>query len=218
MKSAILFGASGLIGSILLQELLDNQSYDKVTIVVRRPLPIQHPKLTTLIGDYHSLSGLKDQIHADEVFITLGTTKKRTPDQTEYYRIDHDYPVLAASIAKANGARSVLLVSAVGANPNSNIFYIRTKGKVEEDIIALGFKHTYIFQPSMLMGDRKEHRPLEKFLIGAFSAINPLLIGSLKKYRGIQDKDLAKAMIAAASDATVNVKRYQWKDMNESKK
>ena len=139
MKSAILFGASGLVGSSLLTQLLDHPGYDKVTIVVRKPLPIKHSKLIMIIGDYAALPGLKDQIRADDVFIALGTTKKKTPDQNEYYRVDHDYPVLAASIAKENGARSVLLVSAIDANANSKIFYVRTKGEVEADIIALGF-------------------------------------------------------------------------------
>ena len=214
MKSAILFGASGLVGYSLLTQLLDHPGYDKVTIVVRKPLPIKHSKLIMIIGDYAALPGLKDQIRADDVFIALGTTKKKTPDQNEYYRVDHDYPVLAASIAKENGARSVLLVSAIDANANSKIFYVRTKGEVEADIIALGFEHTYIFRPSMLVGDRKESRPAERLFIGLFAVINPLLRGSWKRYRSIKVKDLAAAMINAADDSTVKVKRYHWQDMH----
>jgi len=215
MKTAILFGASGLVGSHLLTELLNNPEYTRVTVVVRKPLPMEHAKLQQLVGDYHALPSLKKEIQADEIFIALGTTRKNTPDQTEYYRVDHDYPVLAASLAKENGAQSVLLVSAVGANPKSNLFYVRTKGKVEEDIIGLGFEHTYIFQPSMLMGNRLEHRPMEQFLIGAFRVLNPLLVGGWKKYRGIWVADLAKAMIAAANDTRVKVKRYCWEDISK---
>ena len=215
MKSAILFGASGLVGSSLLNQLLDNPAYNKVIIVVRKPLPVQHPKLTMVVGDYSSLPNLKPQLKADEVFIALGTTKKKTPDQNEYYRIDHDYPVLAATIAKGNGARSVLLVSAIDANANSKIFYVQTKGKVEADIMALGFDHTYIFRPSMLVGDRKESRPAERFFIGLFSILNPLLAGSWKRYHSIHVKDLAAAMINAANDPTVTVKRYHWQDMRD---
>jgi uncharacterized protein YbjT (DUF2867 family) len=213
MKSAILFGASGLVGSSLLTQLLENSAYDKVIIVVRKPLSVQHPKLTMLIGDYASLPSLKPQLRADEIFIALGTTKKKTPDQTEYYQIDHDYPVLAAGIAKDNGARSVLLVSAIDANANSKIFYVRTKGQVEADLIALGFDHTYIFRPSMLVGDRKESRPAERFLIGLFSILNPLFAGSWKRYHSIHVNDLAKAMINAANDPAITVKRYHWQDM-----
>jgi len=215
MKSAILFGASGLVGSSLLNQLLDNPAYNKVIIVVRKPLPVQHPKLTMVVGDYSSLPNLKPQLKADEVFIALGTTKKKTPDQNEYYRIDHDYPVLAATIAKGNGARSVLLVSAIDANANSKIFYVQTKGKVEADIMALGFDHTCIFRPSMLVGDRKESRPAERFFIGLFSILNPLLAGSWKRYHSIHVKDLAAAMINAANDPTVTVKRYHWQDMRD---
>ena len=100
MKKAILFGASGFIGSFLLNELLNNSEYESVTIVVRKDLNIQHPKLKTIIGDFNTLNSLKNEIIADEVFITLGTTKKNTPDTKLYYQVDHDYPVLAAKIAK----------------------------------------------------------------------------------------------------------------------
>jgi uncharacterized protein YbjT (DUF2867 family) len=213
MKSAILFGASGLVGSSLLTQLLENPAYDKVMTVVRKPLPVQHPKLKMLIGGYSSLPDVKPQLRADEIFIALGTTKKKTPDQKEYYQIDHDYPVLAASIAKDNGSRAVLLVSAIDANANSKIFYVRTKGQVEADIIALGFEQTYIFRPSMLVGDRKESRPAERFFIGLFSILNPLLAGSWKRYHSIHVNDLAAAMINAANDPTVTVKRYHWQDM-----
>ncbi len=215
MRSALLFGASGLVGASLLNQLLENSAYDKVIVVVRRPLPIKHPKLTTLIADYASLPALTAQLKADELFIALGTTKKITPDQNEYYQIDHDYPVLAASIAKANGTRSVLLVSAIGANPKSTIFYVKTKGEVEADIIALGFEHTYIFRPSMLVGDRKESRPAERFFIGLFSFLNPLLAGSWKRYHSIHATDLAAAMINAANDQGVTIKRYHWQDMGD---
>src|ERR1700709_618845 len=182
MKQAILFGASGYVGSCLLDELLNNSDYSEVTVVVRKALDVSHPKLRTLIGDFSSLPGLKENIAGDEVFITLGTTKKKTPDEKLYYQVDHDYPVLAAKIAKERGAKAVFVVTAVGADAGSGIFYVRTKGETERDIIALGFERTSIFRPSMIMGNRKESRPLEKFLIGLFRVINPVF-GS-GKYRG----------------------------------
>jgi uncharacterized protein YbjT (DUF2867 family) len=214
MKKAILFGASGFIGSYLLDELLGNADYERVTIVVRKGLNINHPKLKTVIGDYHSLPDLKEDIVADEIFIALGTTKKRTPNRDEYYQIDHDYPVLAAKIAKEKGAGSVFVVSAVGANAQSGIFYVRTKGETERDIIALNFDHTYIFRPSMLMGSRKEERPMEKILIAIWSIINPLLPGKLSKYKGITGAAVAKAMVDAAKNQSEKVRIYHWKEMN----
>jgi len=215
MKKAILFGASGFVGSYLLNDLLQSDIYDEVTIVVRKPLNIQHPKLRMLLSDYHNLPQNKSYLVADDVFIALGTTKKKTPDQKEYYQIDHDYPVLAAELTKANGAKSVLLVSAVGANANSSIFYVKTKGEAERDIIALNFEHTHIFRPSMIMGNRDESRPLEKVFIKAFSVINTLLIGGLKKYRGISAQKIAKAMINAAQTELDKPKIYHWEDMQK---
>jgi len=216
MKKAIIFGASGFIGSYLLQELLNSPDYALVTVVVRRPLALNHPKLNVLIGDYNSLPLLKQSITGDDVFIALGTTKANTPDQQLYYRVDHDYPVFAATIAKENGATSVLLVSAVGPNADSKIFYIRTKGETERDIIALKYKYTHIFRPSMLMGNRtNEKRPMEKFLIGLFRVINPLFMGSISKFRGIEGKDVAKAMAHAAQQPHGAVNIYEWKEMKE---
>lgn len=214
MKTAILFGASGFIGSFLLDELLNDPRYERITVVVRKALAIHHPKLVMLIGDYHSLPTLKEKLVADEVYIALGTTKKNTPDQKLYYEVDHDYPVLAAKLAKQNGAKSVLLVSAVGPNLNSGIFYIRTKAETERDITALNFVHTHIFRPSMLMGNRKEKRVMEKILIHIFSVINPLFIGSLSKYRGIEGKSLAKAMVIVANTGQSTPAIYEWKEIN----
>lgn len=214
MKKAILFGASGFIGSHLLQELLSNDDYEHITIVVRKDQNISHPKLQTLIGDFHSLPKLIENIPVDEVFITLGTTKKHTPDQKEYYQIDHDYPVLAAKIAKENGAKSVFIVTAIGANSNSKIFYSRTKGDAERDIIALDFEHTHIFEPSMILGNRKEYRASEKALIKVFRFINPIFVGKARKYKGIEGKNIAIAMNNAAKNQTEKVKIYQWTEMS----
>jgi uncharacterized protein YbjT (DUF2867 family) len=214
MKKALLFGASGLVGSYLLQELLNNDAYGQVTIVVRRTLNIQHQKLITIAGDYATLPGLKEELVADEIFIALGTTKKKTPDKKEYYQIDHDYPVLAASLAKENGATAVFIVSAIGADAGSRIFYTRTKGEMERDIIALNYNHTHIFRPSLIKGERKENRPLEKVFMKIWPAVDLLLAGErLKKYKGIQAHDIAKAMIAAAQQPSAKLNIYYWQQM-----
>lgn len=213
MKKAILFGASGFIGSYLLGDLLNNPEYDQVTVVVRKPLNMTHAKLKTLIGDFRTLPNLKADLVADEVFIALGTTKKNTPQPEEYYHVDHDYPILAAKIAKENGAKSVFIVTAIGANAGSNFFYVKTKGETERDIKALDFQHTHIFQPSMIVGTRKEERAMEKTLIKTWTIINPLLVGDLNRYKGIDGKDVAKAMVNAAKKQTDKVKIYQWRDM-----
>lgn len=215
MKKAVLFGANGFIGSYLLTYLLDSADYEVVTVVVRKKLTIHHPKLKVLIGDYHSLSGLKEDIQADEIFITLGTTKRKTPDLKAYYEIDHDYPVLAAKIAQEQGAKAAFLVTAVGANAKSGVFYLRTKGDVERDLIALDFERVSIFRPSMLMGNREENRPLERFFMAIWWFIGPLLIGKgLGKYRGISGQEVAKAMMKAAKKQREKLKIYHWQEMH----
>jgi uncharacterized protein YbjT (DUF2867 family) len=215
MKKAILFGASGFIGSFLLDELLHNSGYGQVIVVVREALNVNHPKLKTLVGNYSSLPDLKEDMAADDIFITLGTTLKNTPNKDEYYQVDHDYPVLASKIMKENGAKSVFIVTAVGANAKSKISYVRTKGETERDIIALDFEHTNIFRPSMLLGNRKEHRPFEKSLMKIWAAVDLILIGKLKRYRGIEGKDVAKAMALAAKDPSEKVNIYEWEQMND---
>jgi len=215
MKNAIVFGSSGFVGSYLLSELLNSSDYGQVTAVVRKSLNITHQKLRTVIGDYNSLAGVKSEIDADEVFIALGTTKANSPNEADYYKVDHDYPVLAARIAKERGAKSVFLVSAVGANPRSKVFYVRTKGETERDVIALDFEDTHIFRPSMILGNRKEKRSLlEAALMRFWSALNPLLIGKADKYKGITGQDIAKAMMKSAKNKTEKLKIYQWKEMH----
>jgi uncharacterized protein YbjT (DUF2867 family) len=214
MKKAILFGASGFVGTYLLNDLLNNSNYEEVTIVVRKDLNIRHPKLKILIGDYRSLSDLKKHIVADDVFITLGTTKKKTPKQDEYYRIDHDYPVLAAKIAQENEATSVFIITSIGANSNSSVFYIRTKGETERDIIALNFKHTHIFRPSMIMGNRKEKSSAERIFLKIWKVINPVFIGKMNKYKGLSAEKIAKAMNNSAKNPSEKIKIFHWAEMN----
>src|ERR1700722_1384567 len=215
MKRAVVFGSSGFVGSHLLSELLNNSDYGEVTALARKSLNINHPRLRTVIGDYNSLASVKSKIAADEVFIALGTTKKNSPKKEDYYQVDHDYPVLAARISKESGAKSVFLVTAVGANPNSKFFYVRTKGETERDVIALNFEHTYIFRPSMILGNRKQKRSqLEAALIGFWSALNPLLAGKADKYKGITAEDIAKAMLKSAKNQTQKLKIYHWREMH----
>lgn len=213
MKKAIVFGANGFIGSYLLEMLLNSPDYEQVTVVVRKQLQTKHPKLKVLIGDFQSLPNLKGELVGDELFIALGALKKKTPDQSEYYQIEHDYPLLAAKLAKENGAQSLFIVTAIGANPKSSVFYVRTKGETERDLIALDFKHTHIFRPSMLLGNRKEDRPLERFLIKVWKVIDPLFVGGMNRYRGIDGKDVAVAMMRAAKNPAKKVNIYQWNEM-----
>lgn len=213
MKKAIVYGASGLVGSYILETLLNSPDYEQIIAVVRKDLNIRHAKLLTLAGDFSSLPDLTKGIAVDEVYIALGTTRKKTPDQKEYYRIDHDYPVLAAKSAKENGAKTVLLVSSIGANTKSKAFYTRTKGETEQDLINLDFDHTCIFRPSLILGNRKEKRIIEKSFMAVWKVINPVLSGKMNKYKGIEAKNMARAMVGAANHPDGKVKIFYWKEM-----
>ncbi|AFD08844.1 Rossmann-fold NAD(P)-binding domain-containing protein [Solitalea canadensis] len=195
MKSALIIGASGLVGTDCLHLVLENQNIDKVTILVRKLLPISHKKLTQLIIDFNLLENYKNDIKADIVFCCIGSTMKKAGTKENYELIDRIYPREIAKIALVNGATHFLLVSAMGANKDSAIFYNKLKGLVENDIKELGYRIVSIFRPSLLVGDRKEHRTGESFWIKLMNIINPLLLGSLKKYRSIKTIDVAKAMV-----------------------
>lgn len=212
-KSALVFGATGLIGGHLLRALLNSPVYGEVTAVVRRDTGIQHPKLKQLYADLQSVSEISRQLVADDVFCCLGTTRKKTPDLQDYYRIDHDYPVIAATFSKENGAQAFLLVSAVGANADSSNFYLRMKGETERDISTVGFEKLAIFRPSLLTGQRKEARWMEKLSEGVLAILNPLLMGRWKRYRSIPAASVARAMYKAAQNDINGIHYYYGNEM-----
>ncbi len=194
MKKAIIAGASGLIGSHLLQIILDGNGYDEVLILVRKELSVQHKKLTQLVVDYADLKDYTDSIKGNAVFCCLGTTKKKTPDENEYRKIDHDYPLQLAQIAKHNNIAQYHLVSAASANASSKIFYSRLKGETENDIIKVAPQSLHIYRPMLLTGNRNETRTGEGIATAIFKVLDPLLIGGLKKYRSIAGEIVAKTM------------------------
>ncbi len=198
---AIIAGATGLIGHDLLQQLLEHPDYTKVTALVRKKLPQQHPKLKQLMLDFDRLEDYKDEILGDVVFCALGTTKNKTPDQAQYRKIDHQYPLDLAFIAQQNGVSQYHLVSALGASEKSAIFYSKLKGEVERDLKTIPFKSIHIYRPSLLDGKRKEHRSIERVMIAMMRILNPLLMGSLKKYRSIKAGKVASAMLRQSVQA-----------------
>lgn len=193
-KKAIILGASGLIGSELLTLLLNSDSYTEVNAFLRGPLTVQHPKLKQEITNFNNLEELKPKIQADVIFCCLGSTKKKTPNLKDYKKVDHDIPLFFAKEGLTNNLSQFHLVSALGANSNSSNFYTQLKGEIEQDLKMLAIPSLFIYQPSFLEGNRKENRPLEKVMLGLMKLINPLLVGSLRKYQSIKAKDVAKAM------------------------
>ena len=215
MKKALILGASGFVGSELLNQLLNNSVYSEITVVVRKSLNINNQKLKILIGDFNSMPKLIENISVDEIFIALGAIQNNKQSSNEFYQIEHDYPLIASKTVKQNGAKAVFLVTAAGANPNSKFKYVKTKGETERDIIALGFEHTHIFRPTMIVGKRKDKRPFEKIGMKVWKLIHPIFIGRQKNYYEIDGKDIARAMNNAASRQAEKVKIYNWKEMTD---
>jgi len=194
-KKAILLGASGLIGNNLLTQLLNSPAYSEVLTIGRKPLNFEHPKLKELIVDFDHIDQYSSEIKGNVVFCCLGTTNSKTPDKVQYKKIDYQYPLDIGSIAQSNGATAYHLVSSMGADVNSSMFYPKTKGEVERDLKAIPFKSIYIYRPSLLDGNRAEERTAEKIMIRLMRFLNPLLIGGLKKYRSIKIETVASAML-----------------------
>ena len=193
-KKAIIAGASGLIGSELVNLLLKQPEYDEVVLLVRKQLRLSNDKLRQIIINFDELEAYTDQINGHVVFSCLGTTKKQTPDLALYRTIDHDYPLKLAHIAKQNNVRQFHLVSSLGANAGSSFFYTKLKGETEEALKAIGLTCLNIYQPSVLVGNRKKTRLAERLVVAIMRFINPLLIGGWKKYRSICAGTIASAM------------------------
>ena len=194
VNKAVIAGASGLVGGELLQLLLQETYYDEVLILVRKEISLQHKKLVQLIVDFDNLDKVRSGINGHALFCCLGSTKSKTPNLKVYRKIDHDYPVKLAQIAKQNQIPQYHLVSAIGANSKSSNFYTKMKGETEEDIQSVGLKSLHIYQPSLLTGNRKEHRLAERIATKVMKVIDPLLIGGLKKYQSISAATVARAM------------------------
>ena len=200
MKTALLFGASGLVGSHLLNQLIKDTNYSKIKLFVRSVTEIIDPKVEIIKIDFNNLQNHKKDFKGDDCFFCIGTTKKNSSDKDEYRRVELDIPKEIAKIAKLNLVNSFIFVSAIYANPNSSGDYVRFKGLVEEELKRLNFPKLALMRPSFLMGDRKEKRVGEKIGIFVFKLLSPLLLGPFKKMRPIHSETVAKAMIKAANE------------------
>ena len=198
MKTALLFGSSGLIGGHLLNILIQNNDYDKIKIFVRSEPEIKETKIEIVKADFNDLKKHIEDIKGDDCFFCIGTTKKNSPDKNEYKRIERDIPLEIAEIAKSNLVNSFIYVSSGFADPKNPGVYLRYKGEVEEELKKLNFSKLGIMRPSFLMGNRKEKRFGEKIGIFLFKLLSPLFLGPFKKMKPIQAEEVAKAMINVA--------------------
>ncbi|MFC5271797.1 oxidoreductase [Adhaeribacter terreus] len=207
-KTALIAGASGLVGSYLLRMLLQSSHYDKVISVGRRKLELEHPKLEQRIVDFDKLA-VTNNLIADNIFCCLGTTMKQAGSKENFYKVDYTYVVELAKATSKHFARQFLVVSAMGADPDSKFYYNRVKGDMEKAVKELPFTAVHIFRPSLLTGDRQESRLGEKIGEAVLSVLNPIMLGPLKKYRSVPARCVAKAMLLTALESGGGVKVHE---------
>jgi len=194
-KNILLIGASGLIGSELVQLLLRDDKIKTVKVFVRKSLAITDQKLIEILVNFEHLEDFKHEFQGDALFCCIGTTRNKTPDLVAYKAIDYGIVLAAANLAKKNQVPQVHLVSAIGAAVSSKIFYNRLKGEIEKDVLKLDFPTTVIYQPAMLIGKRIESRPAEFIAQKLMPFFDVFLLGKAKKYHSIKAKKVAESML-----------------------
>lgn len=200
MKTAILFGASGLVGGQCLKQLLENPAYGRVLSIGRRSLGVTHPKLSEKTINFEKIDQFKDLIRGDDLYYCLGTTLSQAGSRKNFEAVDFDYPLQIARFALANGVSKWLMVTSIGSSASSPSFYLRVKGKLEKELSTLPFQGCHFFRPSLLLGKRPTKRVLEELFIPLAKAIRPLMIGPLRKLRPIDVAAVASSMIAVAQN------------------
>jgi uncharacterized protein YbjT (DUF2867 family) len=199
-KTALLAGATGLVGSALLPLLLASDRYAKVIVVGRRPVAAQHPKLVQVVTDLDQLEHERLRLIADDVYCCLGTTIRQAGSQEAFYKVDFLYVVQLAALTAGNFAAQFLVVSSLGADTHSRFYYSRVKGEMQEAVCQVPFRAIHIFQPSLLLGERPAPRLGERFGAAVLALVRPLLRGGWRKYRPVAAHTVAQAMLRAAQD------------------
>ena len=201
-KTAILFGATGLVGGKVLQQLLEHGAYSKVICFSRRPLDIVHHKLEQYIIDFEKMKDYEELMICDDLYLCMGTTMAKAKSKKVFMKVDVLFPYHAALMARKRGANQVLLISSVGANPDSLFFYLRMKGEIEKAILKLNFWATHIFRPSLLLGERIENRFGENLAGKLGKGLNFISGGFLDKIKPVEADVVAMAMIQSAQNLT----------------
>jgi uncharacterized protein YbjT (DUF2867 family) len=194
-KTAIVFGSTGLIGNLLIEELIKSDSYSLIKSFVRQSTGINESKVEEIVVDFSNSASFSKLVTGDDIFICLGTTIKKAGSVENMERIDRDLPQEIARAAASSGVKGIAVVSSIGASAKASNYYLRIKGELEDGIMQLPFYRKAIVRPSMLLGERKEKRAGEMVGKVVMTAVKPVLIGKLLKYRAIHGRDVAKAMI-----------------------
>jgi uncharacterized protein YbjT (DUF2867 family) len=209
VKTALIIGSTGLIGSELLNLLLESSHYAKVITFVKRDTGIKHPKLTQHIIDFDKPETYKELVVGDDFFCTIGTTIKKAGSKKAFRKVDFEYPRQFAAFALQNKVQKYLIISSLSADANSGNFYLKTKGEIQDFLKDCNFESVAVLQPSLLLGNRTEFRLGEK--VGAFfmKTLSFLFLGNLKKYKPIEGKTVAKALLKIAQKNDTGFKIYE---------
>jgi len=199
MRTAVIAGASGLIGKELVQKLINADQYRRIYVLSRKKSGLVNEKIVELVIDFEKINQLKFEEPVDDVFCTLGTTMKQAGSRDNFKKVDFEYVVALANLGKLAGASKFLVISAMGADSKSAVFYNKVKGMTEEALIKIGFKQLVIFRPSLLLGKRTEVRFAER-LSGAFMKAFNFLIPD--NYKAIEAEKVAGSMLKMANNSS----------------
>lgn len=212
-KKALIAGATGLTGKELLQLLLEGGEYSEVIALVRRPLSFSHPKLAQVVCDFEQMEAVSSQLAANDVFCCLGTTIKKAKTKEAMYKIDVEYPVQLAKLARSEGADQYLVISSMNANPRSKIWYPKMKGQLEELLRAVPYDSLSILRPSLLLGEREEHRMMEQAATKLFGALSGMMRPEVRSRLAIEARTVALAMYCIAQKKQAGVTVYSSQDI-----
>jgi uncharacterized protein YbjT (DUF2867 family) len=213
--SALLLGATGLVGGHVLRLLLSDPAYERVAVLGRRPSGFSHPNLTEHVTPLDRMAEHAGAFGADDVFCCLGTTLRTAGSREAFSAVDLDAVALSARLAAEQGATRYLLVASAGASVRSPFFYSRVKGQAEEAVTSLAFRSAVILRPSQLLGERGERRPVEAVAQRVMSALGPAFVGPLRRYRAIDAAVVARAMVRLARQAPRGVRVVESDEIQE---
>lgn len=208
VRTALIAGASGLVGSHLLKLLLNSERYSQIISVGRHEVPLIHPKLDQQVIDFDHLRNYAKDMAADDIFCCLGTTIKKAGSKDKFHKVDHTYVVQLAEVTAQRGASQFLVISAMGADAGSIFFYNKVKGQMERDVKSQPFDAIHIFRPSLLLGEREEERAGEAWASKIMQPLGKLMVGPLAKYKPIEAETVAQAMLHAAEQEKTGTHIY----------
>lgn len=204
MRTAIVLGSTGLVGSELVKLLTGSDFYGSVLLLNRRASGHNHPKLSERIIDFDA--PVLDGVRGEDLYCAIGTTLRKAGSKAAQFTIDCEYPTTIARLLREQGTKQMLLVSSLGADASASNFYLRTKGTLEQNLIGMRFETTVILRPSLLLGDRGEVRTGEAIAAAVMRVLSPLMIGALRKYRGVDARKVAERMVTEAKRASAGVR------------